>query len=169
MRIARKLYLLTLNKIPSQNSSKGLINNFRLKILRKLFKSIGENVNIMDNIEFSFGENILIGDNSGIGKNCFLNDANTISIGNDVLMGPDVMIFTTNHLTAKKSLIRMQGYEFGEVYIGNDVWIGARVIILPNVIVGEGAVIAAGAVVTKDVEPYTIVGGVPAKEIGIRE
>lgn len=169
MRIVRKLYLLTLNKIPSQNSSKGLINNLRLKILRKLFKSVGENVNIMNNIEFSFGGNISIGDNSGIGKNCFLNDTTTIFIGNDVLMGPDVMIFTTNHSTAKNSLIRRSGYEFGEVYIGNDVWIGARVIILPNVIVGEGAVIGAGAVVTKDVEPYTIVGGVPAKKIGIRK
>lgn len=169
IRLIRKLYLLTLNKIPSQNSSKGLINYLRLKFLKKLFKSVGENVNIMNNIEFSFGTNISIGHNSGIGKNCFLNDASTIAIGNNVLMGPDVMIFTTNHLTSKNSLIRIQGYEFGEVYIGNDVWIGARVIILPNVTVGEGAVIGAGAVVTKDVEPYTIVGGVPAKKIGIRK
>ena len=160
--------MLGVNKIPSQNSSKGLVNWVRLKILSKIFNEVGNNVNIMNNIEFSYGKNISIGDNSGIGKNCFLNDVATISIGNNVLMGPDVMIFTTNHLTSKNSLIREQGYEFGEVHIGSDVWIGARVVILPNVIIGEGAVIAARAIVTKNVEPYTIVGGVPAKKIGIR-
>lgn len=55
--------------------------------------------------------------------------------------------------------------EYSPITIGNDVWIGARVIIMDGVNIGDGAIIAAGAVVTKDVEPYTIVGGVPAKTI----
>ena len=63
-----------------------------------------------------------------------------------------------------------QGYEdYRPVVIGDDVWIGRRVIILPGVTVGGGSIIAAGAVVSKDVKPYSIVGGVPAKQIGNRK
>lgn len=169
MNIIRKIYLLTLNKVPDKNSHKGIINTLKVKILRRLFNKMGENVNIMNNIDFSFGSNISIGDNSGIGKNCYMNDAEKISIGNNVLIGQDVMIFTSNHKTNKDELIRLQGFNFGQVKIGDDVWIGARVIILPNVTINRGAVIGAGAVVTKDVDEYTIVGGIPAKKIGIRQ
>lgn len=169
MNIIRKIYLLTLNKVPDKNSHKGIINALKVKILRRLFNKMGENINIMNNIDFSFGSNISIGDNSGIGKNCYMNDAEKISIGNNVLIGQDVMIFTSNHKTNKDELIRLQGFNLGQVKIGDDVWIGARVIILPNVTINRGAVIGAGAVVTKDVDEYTIVGGVPAKKIGIRQ
>ena len=70
MRILRKFYLISINKLPSQNSSKGIINSLRVVILRKLFGGIGDNVNIMHNIEFGSGKNIYIGDNSGIGARC---------------------------------------------------------------------------------------------------
>lgn len=169
MRILRKIYLLTINKIPSKNSSKGIINRLRVVILKKLFGRIGNNVNIMHDIEFGSGNNIFIGDNSGIGARCQLNDGDNIKIGKNVLMGPEVVFYTTNHKTAKDELIIEQEFEFGEIKVGDDVWIGARVIILPGVTIGEGAVIGAGAVVTKDVEPYEIVGGVPAKKIGERK
>lgn len=129
---------------------------------------MGDNVNIMDNIEFGSGSNISIGNNSGIGARCSLNDSTRISIGNNVLMGPEVIFYTTNHKIDRNKLIINQGFEFGDIKIEDDVWIGARAIILPGVTVGKGAVIGAGAVVTKNVDDYTIVGGIPAKKIGRR-
>ncbi len=75
-----------------------------------------------------------------------------------------VWIWTMEH-DPQDPLYRVKG---GPVIIEDYVWISCRVVILPGVTIGEGAVVAAGAVVTKDVAPYTIVGGVPAKEIGTR-
>lgn len=87
-----------------------------------------------------------------------------IIIGDYVDIAPEVNIWTLHH-DPQDSDFATKG---GDVIIKDFVWIGNRAIILPNVIIAEGAVIAAGAVVTKDVEPYTIVGGVPAKKIGER-
>ena len=85
-------------------------------------------------------------------------------------MGPDVIIFSRNHnFKEKHKLIHEQGYT-GQctVIIEDDVWIGARVIILPGKIIGKGAVIGAGSVVTKDVAPYSVVAGNPARKISNR-
>ena len=92
-----------------------------------------------------------------------------LKIGRDVLMGPECVILTTNHNFSKReSPIRLQGSTSKPVLIGDDVWIGQRVMIMPGVNIGNGAIIGAGAVVTKDVPPYTIVGGAPAKVIKSR-
>lgn len=82
-------------------------------------------------------------------------------------MGTDVIIITRNHRFDRTDIPMMeQGFEEERpVYIGNDVWIGDRVLILPGVHIGDGSIIAAGAVVTKDVPPYSIVAGVPARKI----
>jgi maltose O-acetyltransferase len=82
------------------------------------------------------------------------------------MMAPDVIIVTENHKYTKESF---KGWEKKPVIIEDNVWIGYRVIILPGVRVGRNAIIGAGAVVTKDVPPYAIVGGVPAKVIKMRE
>lgn len=126
----------------------------------------GSNVNIEKGAQFSY--DISLGDNSGIGVNALISSC--VTIGNDVMMGPDCIILTANHCMERNGIpMRCQGHEeFRPVVIGNDVWIGARVIILPGVHVGDGAVIGAGSVVTKDVEPYSIVGGNPAKLIRMR-
>lgn len=83
------------------------------------------------------------------------------------MMGTDVIIITRNHRFDRTDIPMMeQGFEEERpVYIGNDVWIGDRVLILPGVHIGDGSIIAAGAVVTKDVPPYSIVAGVPARKI----
>ena len=85
------------------------------------------------------------------------------------MCGPQLMIFTTEHKMALEKPMRTQGVTVKDVTIGNDVWIGARVTILAGVTIGDGAVIGAGAVVTKDVPPYAVVGGVPAKIIRFRK
>lgn len=109
-----------------------------------------------------------IGDRSSIGINSRINGA--VRIGNDVMMGPEVMIYTRNHRSDRTDvpMIRQGVTEEKEVVIEDDVWIGARAIILPGVLVGKGSIVAAGAVVAKDVPRYSIVGGVPARVIRSR-
>lgn len=113
---------------------------------------------------------IKIGENFFSNYNCFIYaNNNTIDIGNDCLLGPDVLIINNNHSFKKDNLIRKQEEFTAPIVIGNDVWIGAKAIILPGVTIGDGAVIAAASVVNKSVMPYTVVGGVPAKLIKQRE
>ncbi|WP_018027538.1 acyltransferase [Porphyromonas somerae] len=136
----------------------------RRLIVSHIFQHIGLNVNIEKGANFGTGSDISIGDNSGIGVNAYVRGP--LTIGDNVLMGPDVVVLTSSHNFRRRDIpIRLQGGSFSQVTIGNDVWIGQRVMILPGVHIGSGAIIAAGAVVTKDVDPYTIVGGVPARFI----
>lgn len=125
-----------------------------------MFISCGKNVNIEK--EAVFSTRMELGNNSGIGKRAFIQGE--CHIGNDVMMGPDCIIYTRNHAFDRTDIpMRLQGYSKEEpVYIGNDVWIGSRVTILPGVHIGNGCIIGAGAVVTKNVPDYAIVGGVPA-------
>lgn len=130
---------------------------------RHMLTSCGENVNVERHARF--GRGVTLGDHSGIGINASIGEQT--HIGSDVMMGPDCVIYTRNHRFDRLDIpMREQGYGPVEpVEIGDDCWIGGRVTILPGVHVGNGAVIAAGAVVTKDVPPYAVVGGVPAKII----
>jgi len=109
---------------------------------------------------------IIIGDNFFANYNVFIYSRNNIvTIGNDCLFGPDVLVIDNNHSVGLGQLIREQENTTAPIAIGNDVWIGAKSVILPGTVIGDGAVIAAGSVVNKDVAPYTVVGGVPAKFI----
>jgi maltose O-acetyltransferase len=120
----------------------------------------------------SFNWRCSLGDRSGIGIYSELNavPGTTIQIGNDVNMGPEVIIYTQNHNFARLDIpMNQQGFIKKSVVIGSDVWIGRRAIILPGVHVGNGVVIGANAVVTKDIPDYAVVGGVPAKVIKFRK
>lgn len=140
---------------------------FRAFCGKLILDECGKNVNIEKGAQFS--SSIKLGDNSGIGENAWLLSAE-ITIGKNVMMGPDCMIFTSNHVVEDIDIpMCEQGFTPVEpVVIEDDVWIGARVIILKGVTIGKGSVIGAGAVVTKDVAPYSIVGGTPAKLIKMR-
>ncbi len=164
--LALFVYYLILKYLPSQNSPYSVIVRIRSFTCRFIFKHIGENVNIQKGVYFGKGDKISIGDFSGIGENSNLGQTDKITIGNNVMIGPQLMILTQNHnFENRNQLIRLQGGSSKPVKIENNVWIGARVTILCGVTVGEGSVIAAGAVVTKDIPPYTVAGGVPAKII----
>lgn len=108
------------------------------------------------------GQNITIGRHTFINMGCSFQDWGGISIGDDCLIGHNCTICTVNH---SKDPERRGDMTCVPVKIGNKVWIGANVTILPGVSIGDGAIIAAGAVVNKNVEPNTIVAGVPAKVI----
>jgi maltose O-acetyltransferase len=139
----------------------------RRLLCRGIFKKCGKNANIEHGAFFASGRDIEIGDNSGLGLNCRI--TGPLSIGNFVMMGPDVMIFTQNHETSRLDVPMMyQTAPKKGVTIKDDVWIAARVVILPGVTINRGAIIAAGAIVTKDVPEYAIVGGNPAHVIKYR-
>ncbi|MGC3977159.1 MAG: acyltransferase [Paludibacteraceae bacterium] len=110
------------------------------------------------------GYNLTIEKNSVINRNCCLDARSGIKIGSNVSISPDVHIITGSHIV-NSPLFKYIGKA---VVIEDYVWIGSRATILPGVKIGKGAVIAAGSVITKDVEPYAVVGGNPAKIISTR-
>ena len=117
-------------------------------------------------------EEIIIGNNVSFNDNVMLNAdcGGYILIGDNVLIGPNVVFRASNHNYIKKdTLIKQQGHKKGRIIIEDDVWIGANVVILPDVVIKKGSVVAAGAVVSKDVESYKVVGGIPAKVISERK
>lgn len=100
-----------------------------------------------------------------IGRGTIFDLVGEISVGEGTLIAPGCFITDHNHETRADKPILHQPCEYRSVSIGSDVWIGAKAVILPGVRIGDGAVVAAGAVVTHDVEPMSIVGGVPARLI----
>lgn len=111
---------------------------------------------------------ISVGDRTTIGFHTFVYASARINIGSDCMIAPFVYIVDSNHSIERALLMNQQPNTAQAIHIANDVWIGAHAVVLAGVNVGEGAVIASGSVVTEDVDPYTIVGGVPAKRIGER-
>jgi len=108
---------------------------------------------------------IFLGDRAIINWGCVLDGRkHRVRVGSDVSIGPEATIITLEH-DPQSSEFADRG---GEVIIGDRVWICYRAIVLPGVTIGEGAVVASGAVVSRDVEPHSIVAGIPAKQIGTR-
>lgn len=128
--------------------------------------SVGKNAKIETGCRLIGAPKINIGNNFYANGHCHL--LGEIDIGNDVLLGPKVIIWSRDHKFSKSQLIRTQGHLNEKVYIGDDVWIGAGAIILKGVRISDGAVVAAGSVVTKNVEPYSVVAGNPARYIKTR-
>ncbi|MFH1998101.1 MAG: acyltransferase [Planctomycetota bacterium] len=110
---------------------------------------------------FVTGDFITVGDNVVINRSCYLDGRIGITIGNNISISPEVYIVSMEH-DPDSPVFATRGKP---VVIEDHVWIGARAMIMPGVTLGEGCVIAAGAVVTKDVNPYRIAGGIPAKEL----
>jgi acetyltransferase-like isoleucine patch superfamily enzyme len=115
------------------------------------------------------GDGLRMGDGSNIGAYSYIGCAGMINIGKNVMMGPRVSLLAEQHVfedTGKD--MKSQGVRSSGIVIEDDCWLGAGVMILDGVTIGTGSIVAAGAVVTKSVEPYSIVGGVPAKLIRSR-
>ena len=136
-------------------------------ICRPIFRQAGEGIHIKSGAYFGKGDGIEIGDHSDLGLRCHV--YNNVSIGRDVMMGPDVMILASNHTFERVDVpMRLQVQVRQRCQIGDDVWIGARAIILSGVTIGSGAIVAAGSVVTRDVPAWAIVGGNPTRVIRSR-
>lgn len=141
-------------------------NRLRIICARHIFKKCGKISTIDRMAYFGSGSEIEIGDYSGIGEKCVV-PKNTI-IGKYVMMAPEVHIVQNNHNYQNiDEPMCFQGSpkDVPQTIIEDDCWIGIRVIFTPGHRIGHGSIIAAGAVVTKDVEPYSVMGGNPAKLI----
>ena len=125
-------------------------------------KKVDESFRMYPPFYADFGKNISFGKNVFLNAGCKFQDQGGIEIGDNVLIGHNAVLATANH-ALEPSLNRKLNY--APIKICDNVWLGANVTVLQGVTIGEWAVVAAGAVVTKDVEPYTIVGGIPAKFI----
>ncbi|CAG0966633.1 partial lipopolysaccharide O-acetyltransferase, partial [Anaerolineae bacterium] len=141
----------------------------RAMACKRLFRACGERVNVERGANFYTGWEIEIGDDSSLGIDCMI--PYDLKVGKDVMMGPYVIVVGESHQFASRDVpMRLQGYKrYPPVRIEDDVWIGARVTILPGVVIGKGAIIGAGAVVTKDVPPYAICVGNPARILRFRD
>ena len=136
----------------------------RNQLLRKLMPGAGKGLWIEPPFYCDYGYNIQTGKNVFFNFNCCVLDVMPVSIGNDVLFGPNVQIYTATHPMEAEA--RKTWLEFAiPITIGNDVWVGGGAIICPGVSIGNGVVIGAGAVVTKSVPDNVFVGGNPARII----
>ena len=136
----------------------------REDILRQLLGSVGTSVHFEPTFRCEFGRHIHIGNNFYANFDCVMLDGGGITIGDDVLLGPRVGIYTSNH--AIDPAERAAGACYARpVRIGNRVWVGAGVHINPGVTIGEGSIIGSGSVVTSDIPPHVIAAGVPCRVI----
>lgn len=145
-------------------------DRLRARFVAKRIKSVGENFLVLAGTRFRTMENLVIGDNVTLGYDNFIQALGGVTIGNNVLCGPGVKIWSVNHNYQKKSvLIRDQGQSLKPVVLGDDIWLGSNAFITPGVILPQGAVVAANAMVTaKHYKPYCIVAGNPGRVIGYR-
>lgn len=136
----------------------------RHSVLRMLGSTIGKGSVLYGGFEVRSPRKLTIGECSCIGHRATLDARGGLTIGSRVNMSSEVMIWTAQHD------YRDSGFkaEFDAVVVEDYAWLGPRCVVLPGVTIGRGAVVAAGAVVSKDVEAYAVVGGVPAKPIATR-
>lgn len=155
------LYQLTASWLPESRHFKPA-KTLRAFWAKRIIKTMGNNVNIERNARFS--PELQVGDGSGIGVDCEL--YGPVTIGNNVMMGPECVFYTQNHRHDINSELPFgkQGYEETKpIAIGNNVWIGRRVMFMPGSGIGDNSIIAAGAILTKTFPANVLVGGAPAR------
>jgi maltose O-acetyltransferase len=136
----------------------------RVALLRKLVNKAGKNPWIEVPFYCDYGYNIQMGDDCFFNFNCVVLDVCSVTLGDSVLVGPAVQIYTGTHPLDAQT--RGELWEYGKpISIGSDVWIGGGAIICPGVNLGDRVVVAAGAVVTKSFPSDVLIGGNPAKII----
>lgn len=136
----------------------------RTSILKQLLGEVGEEVDIRPPLHCDYGSHIRIGARTFINFGLMALDVATITIGQDVLMGPNVQLLTPTHPLDPDT--RRDKWEAAlPITIGDNVWIGGMAVICPGVTIGDDAVVGAGAVVTKDVAPGMVVVGNPARVV----
>lgn len=157
-RVAAKTIFKQYNKTTDEQPE------LRRSLMEQLFGSVGENVYLEPDFICEFGKNIFIGHDVYINFGAVFLDCSRISIGNHVLIGPNVGMYSANHSLDPDE--RAQGALIGgRITIGDKAWIAGDVKIMAGVTIGEGAVIGCGSVVTHDIPPRTLAAGNPCRVI----
>ena len=134
----------------------------RTQILQELLGQLGEDSWIEPPFRCDYGTQISIGDHFFANYDCIFLDVAPITIGNRVMFGPRVCLYTAGH--PLDAATRNTGLEFGKpIAIGDDVWLGGNVVVLPGVTIGAGTVVAAGSVVKRDLPPHVLAAGNPCQ------
>lgn len=168
-----ELYLAS-EILPENGSARGKklaqeINNLPIdnreeivRLEKELFGRTGEHIYVNPPLYVDYGRHIFMGENVYCNMDCLFLDVNTITIGNNVMFGPRVSLYTAGHPIDAE--VRISDLEFGlPIVIEDNVWVGGSATILPGVTVGKNSIVASGAIVTKDVPANCIVGGNPAR------
>lgn len=151
-------------KLYEYNQSRPEQEEERSQLIKTILGKSGKNTYIEPPFRCDYGYNIEVGDNFYANYNVTILDIAKVTIGDNVMLAPNVSIYTAGHPIHKD--MRNTGYEYGiEITIGNDVWIGGNTVIVPGVKIGNGVVIGAGSVVTKDIPDNVIAAGNPCKVI----
>lgn len=130
------------------------------------FNHIGKNVSVFAGFKFGHSEKLTLHDNIVLGENIFINAHGGVEICSGTITGPDVMIFSVNHIYDSEDILPFaEELSLKPVKIEENCWIGARSFICPGVTIGEGSVVAAGSVVTKSFPACSVIGGNPARLI----
>lgn len=139
-------------------------------ILSNSLRHLGKNVRLDYNVLLIQPENITLKDNIFIGRDTIFHAYDSISIGNHTVIAAGCKLISANHRYEDLNIpINFQGHDCKPILIDDDVWLGYGVIILPGVHLGKGCVVAAGSVVTKSFAPFSVLAGVPAKLIKLRQ
>ena len=134
----------------------------RTQILQELLGHLGEDSWIEPPFRCDYGTQISIGDHFFANYDCIFLDVAPITIGNRVMFGPRVCLYTAGH--PLDAATRNTGLEFGKpIAIGDDMWLGGNVVVLPGVTIGAGTVVAAGSVVRRDLPPHVLAAGNPCQ------
>lgn len=146
------------------------LNAVKALFLRMVGAKVGRRVVFYPGVWIAPGRNLKLGNDVDLAKDVLITTSGGVTIGDRTLVGYRTQILSTNHaIPPGRQQIFSSGRSQKPVTIGSDAWIGGNCMILPGVTIGDGAVVAGGSVVTRDVEAYTIVAGVPAKLIRRRD
>ena len=159
---ARKNFAIL--KCKEYNEIDPLDNDKRWQYLHEWFGSFGKSSWVASTFNCDYGKNIYMGENITLNYNVTILDIRDVHIGDNTMIGPGTMITTVGHPTSPLGRRKHQGIA-KPVVIENDVWIGGNVVILPGVTIGQGSIVGAGAVVTKDIPPFSLALGCPAKVV----
>jgi acetyltransferase-like isoleucine patch superfamily enzyme len=159
------LFQESLSLLPSMRRLRPL----RARYYTSALRACGTDLEVCQHVILKFPERLSIGSNVSINRGTFITARAQITIGDNVLLGPYVVLNSGDHEYRDSAMpMSRQGHTLAPISIADDVWIGAHAVILKGAVIGRGAIVGAGAVVTGEVEPYTVVAGVPARVIKAR-
>ncbi|KAI8165723.1 Sophorolipid acetyltransferase [Colletotrichum sp. SAR 10_65] len=151
--------------VPEEEATAEQVADKRVAMIKELFGKVGEDIYLEPSLQVDYGCNITIGDRFYANFNTVILDCAHVTIGDRVMFATGVSLITATHETSLQS--RRDNIEYAEpITIEDDCWLGANVTVLPGVTIGKGCTIGAGAVVNKNVPPYSVAVGVPAKVVG---